>query len=117
MSYCIELTDPVTGAVLDLDAPHQMRGSTYPIYGTTRCAFGFAYNHAQILHVVRFGGIMALNGMSGAESLPILDAIIGTLGNDVDPDYWKATEGNVKRAMHVMRAFATSRPDGVWRIE
>ena len=29
-------------------------------------------------------------------------------------DYWHATEGNAKRALYGLLAFAKMRPDGVW---
>jgi hypothetical protein len=31
-------------------------------------------------------------------------------------DYWKATEGNAKRALCQLVALAQLRPDGVWNI-
>nr|DAE13757.1 MAG TPA: hypothetical protein [Siphoviridae sp. ctQqU1] len=40
---------------------------------------------------------------------------ISALGDDVDDsDYWRATEGNAKRALCGLLAFAKMRPDGVW---
>ena len=36
------------------------------------------------------------------------------LGDDVDDDYWKPTEGNAKRALYGLLAMAQMRPDGVW---
>lgn len=40
---------------------------------------------------------------------------IAALGDDVDDsDYWHATEGNAKRALYGLLAFAKMRPDGVW---
>ena len=60
-------------------------------------------------------GIRTIYGMTGAESLPVLDKAISELGNDVDPDYWKATEGNAKQALTQLRALAAMRPDGVWQ--
>jgi hypothetical protein len=44
----------------------------------------------------------------------VLKAAMEQLGDDVDPDYWKATEGNAKRALAQLLAFAQLRPDGVW---
>ena len=52
--------------------------------------------------------------MSGAQSIPILQDAINKLGNDVDDDYWKSTEGNAKRALCQLLSFAQMRPDGVW---
>ena len=36
------------------------------------------------------------------------------LGDDVNPDYWKSTEGNAKRALLQLLAMAKIRPDGIW---
>jgi hypothetical protein len=44
----------------------------------------------------------------------VLDKAIAALGDDVDPDYWKATDGNAKRALTQLRALAAMRPDGLW---
>ncbi len=41
---------------------------------------------------------------------------ISKLGNDVDKNYWEATEGNAKRALHGLLALAKLRPDGIWEI-
>lgn len=115
MGYSINLTDPVSGNVLELDAPHHMRGSTYAVGGDTRLCLNVTYNYAK--HFCRvFGekGIRSIYGMTGAESLSVLGEAISQLGNDVDPDYWTATEGNAKAALFQLRAMALLRPDGVW---
>ena len=114
MSYDIELRDPITGETLELNAPHYMRGGTYAACGESRACLNITYNYGQHLHRVMPGGIRGLYGKTGAESLPILDAAIAALGDDVDEDYWRATEGNTKRALTHVRALATMRPDGVW---
>lgn len=132
MSYDIELVDPVTRQTLKLDAPHQMRGGTYALGGTTEASLNVTYNYAGIFRRVFSGepanapdmmaemfdksgaGIRSIYGKTGAESLPILDRAIAMLGNDVDDDYWKPTEGNAKRALVQLRALAAMRPDGVW---
>lgn len=52
---------------------------------------------------------------TGAESIPMLEKAISALGDDVDDsDYWHATEGNAKRALYGLLAFAKMRSDGVW---
>ena len=114
MSYDIKLTDPVSKAVLQLDAAHDMRGGTYAIGGTKEASLNISYNYSQILHRVIDGGIRGLFGKTGAESSVILKAAIAQLGDDTDADYWKATEGNVKKALCHVLALAQLRPDGVW---
>ena len=131
MSYDIELQDPITKETLHIDAPHHMRGGTYAIGGTTEASLKVTYNYGQHFRRV-FGdsnvelnwfdkvfgggetGIRKLYGMTGAESIPVLESAISQLGDDVDPDYWKPTEGNAKRALTQLLALAKMRPDGVW---
>lgn len=119
MSYDIYLRDPITREVLELDEPHHMRGCTYAVGGTTEAHLNVTYNYAPIFCRVFWdasptGGIRSLYGKTGAESIPLLDAAIAQLGDDVHSDYWKPTEGNVKRALIRLRALAAMRPDGVW---
>lgn len=60
-------------------------------------------------------GIRCIYGKTGAESIPMLEKAISALGDDVDDrDYWHGTEGNAKRALYGLLAFAKMRPDGVW---
>ena len=115
MSYDITLCDPVTGKVLELDAPHHMRGGTYKVGGNTEAHLNVTYNYCP--HFYRLMGelgIRSIYGKTGAESIPILTAAIDALGDVFDPDYWAATEGNAKAALIKLRALAQMRPDGVW---
>lgn len=131
MSYDLHLGYPISGNTLELDEPHHMRDETYAVRGTLNCWISITYNYAghfYRLFPVRdwregdskydkdksIGGIRVIYGMSGAESIPVLQAVIDQLGDDVDPDYWKATEGNAKRALLGLLALATMRPDGIW---
>lgn len=115
MSYDIYLNHPVTGEVLHTETMHQMRGGTYAIAGTTECWLNVTYNYGQHFYrVMGEKGIRIIYGMTGAESIPVLKAAMAALGDDVDPDYWIATEGNAKAALAGLLALAQMRPDGVW---
>lgn len=117
MSYDISLCDPVTKEVLLLDSPHQMRGGTYALSGTQEMWLNVTYNYSKFYYrddVFGEKGIRTIYGMTGAESIPVLQKAIAALGNDVDPDYWKATEGNAKRPLCQLLALAQMRPDGIW---
>ena len=136
MSYDIDLKDPMTGETLELDAPHHMRGGTYAIGGTADAHLNVTYNYApQFFRVfdaidkprstapawmhkrgdgLQVRGVRTIYGLTGAESLPVLDKAIAALADDVDADYWKATDGNAKRALMQLRALAAMRPDGIW---
>ncbi len=115
MSYDLYLNDPITEETLQVDEPHHMHGGTYQVGGTTSLHLNVTYNYAPHLYrTLGEKGIRSLYGMTGAESIPVLAAAIGQLGDDVDPDYWKDTEGNTKAALTKLKAMASMRPDGVW---
>lgn len=59
-------------------------------------------------------GIRAIYGMTGAESIPVLEDAASKLADDVSDDYWEPTEGNAKRALLQLAALARMRPDGIW---
>ena len=44
----------------------------------------------------------------------MLKYAIDTLKDDATNDYWEATEGNAKKALYGLLAFAQMRPDGIW---
>jgi hypothetical protein len=115
MSYDISLIDPVTRKTLELDEPHHMRGGTYQVGGTRLAELNVTYNYARHFGVINEGdGIRAIYGMTGADSITLLEKAIASLADDVDPDYWKPTEGNAKRALCQLLSLAKMRPDGVW---
>lgn len=133
MSYDINLTDPVTGETLQLDALHHMRGGTYAVGGTTEAHLNVTWNYATHYYRVfkpaplrpgvdkyhaneggTVGGIRSIYGLTGAESTPVLQSAIDQLGDDTHPYYWEPTEGNAKRALTQLLALAKMRPDGVW---
>ncbi|MDP2363902.1 MAG: hypothetical protein Q8M94_09055, partial [Ignavibacteria bacterium] len=96
MSYGIKLTHPITKETLEFDEPHHMRGGTYQVGGITRAHLNVTYNYAEHFQRVfgdenialtdwqkMFGGgqtgIRRLYGMTGAESIPILEKAISEL--------------------------------------
>ncbi len=114
MSYDIYLDDPVTRTTLKLDKPHFMRGGTYAIDGEIECHLNITYNYFHYFTAIGDKGIRTIYGMTGSASIPLLKAVAEKLGNDVDPDYWKPTEGNAKCALLQLVALAEMRPDGIW---
>jgi len=131
MGYDIELQNPVTREVLLLDDPHHMCGGIYAVGGTTEARLNVTYNYGKHFRKSfededtnltefdkMFGGgntgIRKLYGMSAVESIPILERAISKLGNDVDSDYWKPTEGNAKQALIQLLTLAKMCPDGIW---
>jgi len=114
MSYDIYLKDPVTRETLLLDSPHHMRGGTYQIGGCRNAHLNVTYNYYPHFKSIGEEGIRTIYGMTGAQSIPVLRACADKLGDDVDDDYWKPTEGNAKKALLQLIALAEMRPDGVW---
>lgn len=115
MSYDIDLLDPLTGKTLQIERPHHMRGGTYQLGGSTELSLNVTYNYSRHYRsVLGDNGIRSIYGLTGAESIPILQRAADALGDDVDADYWKATEGNAKRALLQLIAIAQMRPDGLW---
>ena len=115
MSYDLFLLDPVTKEILLTDTPHQMRGGTYALGGTTQMRLNVTYNYGEILRtVLGTDGIRWLYGKTGLECIPVLTEAISKLGDDVDPNYWTPTEGNVKQALIQLLTLSKIRPDGVW---
>ena len=115
MSYDIRLKDPVSGTTIEFDSPHEMRGGTYQLGGSSEAWLNVTWNYGiHYRRVMGEKGIREIYGLSGAESIPILSAAIANLGDEIDPDYWTATEGNAKRPLIQLRSMAQLRPDGVW---
>lgn len=114
MSYDINLCDPVSGQVIHFDAPHQMKGGTYAMGGSTEAWLNVTYNYSPHFGAIGEEGIRSIYGKTGADSIPMLKRCIDALDDDVDEDYWKPTEGNAKQALCGLLAFAQMRPDGVW---
>ena len=117
MSWDCCLCDPVTDETIILDAPQQMRGGTYQIGGSKELYLNVTYNYGKIIRKVMNGKALDyLDGMTGLESIPLLERAISKLSNEVNSDYWTATEGNVKRALIQLLTLAKMQPYGIWRI-
>ncbi len=115
MSYDICLVDSVTKETLVLDHPHQMRGGTYQVGGSTHAHLNVTYNYSRHFYrVLGDDGIRILYGKCAADTIPVLQKAISLLGDDVSSDYWQPTEGNAKRALTQLLALAKLRPDGIW---
>ena len=115
MSYDICLSDPITKDTILLDASHQIKGGTYALGGTNEAWLNVTYNYSKHFYkVLGEEGIRSIYGKTGAESIPILEKAVAQLKDDVNEDYWAATEGNAKRALLGLLAFAKIRPDGIW---
>lgn len=141
MGYSIYLSDPVTREVLELDEPHFMRGGMYKLGGDTELCLYITYNYSDWYYrddtfgdrvdtgEGSTGGIRMLYGMTGLESIPLLERVINVLEN-LDEDlteeeikeyrrqgaggYWTPTRKNAIKPLYQLLTMAKMRPDGVW---
>lgn len=140
MSYNISLRDPITKDVLVLDEPFGRRSLPEikeDIYtdGTYEARTHIPYGYAKLFSYafpprpfckgdadylrnyvdgMTIKGVYTIFGMTGAASIPVLQDAVNKLADGVDPDYWRATEGNAKQALLGLLALARMRPDGIW---
>ena len=66
-----------------------MRGGTFAVNGTTELWLNITYNYGQIYYradVLGEHGIRAIYGLSGAESIPLLERAAAMLKDDVHPN-------------------------------
>lgn len=144
MSYDISLKDPVTGDTVHFDVPHQMAGGTYIVGGTTEAWLNITYNYApwyykdgvfpdrgergQEFHN-GLTGVRSIYGLSGAESIPVLEHAIKTLESMAEdlPEkkikdykelgitgYWIPTRTNAIKPLYQLLAMAKIRPDAIF---
>lgn len=118
MGYDVSLRDPVTHETLEVGSRHFMEGGTYAVGGTGELWLSVTYNYAPFYGRAfdAEGGLRSIGGMTGADSIPVLEAAADRLGNDASGDYWEPTEGNAKRPLLQLAAMAKMRPDGVWDV-
>ena len=140
MSFDISLKDPVTKETLMLDCPHQMKGGTYAIEGTSEAWLNVTYNYSSWYHKDGIfpesesgnSGIRCIDGMSAVRSVPVLTnaiAVLGAMDEDISAEerrkfeeqgatgYWMPTRENAIKPLHSLLALAQMRPDGVWSVE
>ena len=108
MSYDIKIKDPETGETMNSDCSHT-------ISGTTEFWLNITYNYAPFFYDV-FGekGIRTIYGMKVINSLYLIAGAYQKLEGEPDDDYWAATEGNAKKALHDLLKLAMLGLNGVW---
>ena len=89
------------GTVVELKERHAITGGTYVLGGTTEAWLNITYNYWRIFDRL-FGedGITTIYGMNVKDARALLVGAIARLG-DAEPDenYWKACDGNAKKAL------------------
>lgn len=132
MSYDIYLLNPVTKETIKFDKPYDIQGGTYTIGGTSEAWLNITYNYSKWYY--RRGifartkkdseGIRTIYGLSGAESIPILDRAIKKLESipwkvpksmlEKDNGYWTPTKENAIKPLYQLKTMAEMCPDGIW---
>jgi hypothetical protein len=77
------------------------------------------YNYADTINRVfpcKCDFVSCMDGMSGADSIPLLTIASSQLHGDATDDIWEDTEGNAKVAVDSLLNIAILRPDGVWSV-
>lgn len=61
-------------------------------------------------------GVRAIYGLTGEQSIPILQSAIDQLKDDEveHPDTWKPTEGRAKKVLRRLLMLAQLQPTGIW---
>ena len=89
------------GTVVELKERHAITGGTYALGGTTEAWLNITYNYWRIFDRL-FGedGITTIYGMNVKDARVLLVGAVARLG-DAEPDenYWKACDGNAKKAL------------------
>ncbi|MBP5459306.1 MAG: hypothetical protein J6Y62_03995 [Clostridia bacterium] len=117
MSYDIRFKKGGQTCRLPFQAP---RGGTYCADpGFDEAWLNMTYNYCETLSrlgIAVYGheddpkGTYVLNGRKAGEIAVKLAEAIPQLKDDRDPDYWKATEGNVKKALTDLLTMAVNVP-------
>lgn len=137
MSYDISLRDSIRKETIHFDTLHQMRGGTYAVGGTSEAWLNITYNYSRWYYKEGvfpdngedYRGIRSIYGLSGADSIPILENAIKAL-EDMDEDlteeeirnyeehdikgYWLPTRENAIKPLYQLLAMAKMRPDAEW---
>lgn len=137
MSYDISLRDPVRKETIHFDTPHQIKGGTYAVGGTIEAWLNITYNYSRWYYKEGvfpdngedYRGIRSIYGLSGADSIPILENAIKAL-EVMDEDlteeeirnyeehnikgYWLPTRENAIKPLYQLLAMAKMRPDAEW---
>ena len=109
MSYDVGLLDDEGYLV---SVPHfKEEGGTYQVGGSSVAELNVTYNYSGIWRV------RDIDGLTGAESEPILAEQVERLGTDRSGNYWFATEGNVGYMANILLGWARLHPRATWSVD
>lgn len=119
MSYDISLVDE-NGQSIQLEEKHDIKGGTYAMGGTNQAWVNITYNYCDHFRKIfkprnNIYGIRSIYGLSGKESISILENAMSELKDDVSDNYWESTEGNAKESLRSLLTLAKLAPQGIWK--
>lgn len=117
MGWDVSIVDS-SGERMQASTPHGIRGGTYDASGRERTLwYSLTYNYAPILTETFGHSFAELDGKAVLATVPILARAYAKLEDDDEQDYWKATPGNVRRALFNMCVMAFhAQYEGSWSI-
>lgn len=99
---------------------HAGEGGTYALGGSQSADLNITYNYSECYALCpRFqaiGRVRGLDGMSGADAIPILAEAVEILGTKKYADYWAPTPGNAGYALSILLGWARQHPDAVFSV-
>lgn len=107
-----ELKHPETEEPLTLSAPDfHAEGGTIVMGGTDKCDVSVTYNYAEHFQFSK------LHGLTGRDSISMLEEAIANLGTARNADYWASTKGNAGYMCNVLLGWARQHPNGIWEVD
>jgi hypothetical protein len=95
-----------------VSVPHfEGEGGTFAIGGSDYAELNVTYNYSELWRVKE------IDGMTGAESEPILADVVERFGTERDGNYWLPTEGNVGYMANILLGWARLHPDAKWMVD
>ena len=100
-----------------LDKPIDIRGGTYSMFATNELWLNVTYNYSRFYRKKLPESLRTLDGMDVKESIPILQDLADSLGDDKTSNYWEPTEGNAKSAILKLLKLAELAPENtMWEV-
>lgn len=125
MGYCLEIIDPKTAKVIEVNKPHGIYGSIY-CNEETELVLNITYNYCKLFKEL-FGeeGIYILHEKTSIECMNLVQNAIQKCVeiyevinfNNLDTNYWDATPSNVYKALISIFNLLTLGPYGKVMIE
>lgn len=115
MSWWVSLNDK-EGDCLEVELFTE--GGTYKVGGSIDAHINITYNYGGLFHTFLndVEGIRYLQGKCAKDTTASLKRAIDEMQDDDEDDYWKATEGNAKKALKILYTWALQHPEGIWRV-